>query len=316
LPNSINQVFHLQNCFYDFLSLIFDLNLEIGRSVNLSKNIVFIGTRFNVLEQLLKTEGQNLIKIYALENSFLAAILDENKLSYHAFGLEDKQRVISELINTPFDIMISNGCPFILPTGKFSEQQTLINVHPTYLPFLKGKTPLNGIFYENYNFYGATMHYMDEGIDTGAIIYREKKTLTPDIDLGLLYYLAMKLEGTVFAKGWKKLKASNYAYIGKKQEAEGSYFNRTPEMQQLDFAKDSNEHLLRCIKSFGIGSQGCMAQLDKVVFVIYAAEEIVHKPLLKQFEKVSAGAILVEYDEKFLVKTRQGIIKITSYRMA
>lgn len=281
--------------------------------MKVTKKVVFIGARFNVLEQLLKTEDQNSLTIFALENSFLANTLNEKQIAYRAFQLGAKKKLLETLFHLPFDILVSNGCPFILPVSKFKRHQKLINVHPTYLPYLQGKTPLNGVFYDNYDFYGATMHYMDEGIDTGDIIYQKKEMLTPDIDLGLLYYLSMKLEGTVFAEGWEKLKSANFEYSGQKQLEKGSYFNREPQMQQLDFTKDSDEHLLRCIKSFGIGSQGCRAQLNRGAFVIYAAEPIVHKPLLNQFKAEKAGNILLEYDGKLLVKTPEGIIKLTNY---
>lgn len=284
--------------------------------MNLEKKIVFIGARFNVLEQLLKIEDQHAIKIYALQNSYLSNILDTKKIEYESFTLKDKKQVLSALLEMPFDVLVSNGCPFILPTQKFAENQILINIHPTYLPYLQGKTPINGVFYEGYDFYGATMHYMDEGIDTGAIIHQEKKMLTPDIDLGLLYYLSMKLEGTVFSKGWQQLKSVDFAHSGKPQQGKGSYFNRTPEMQQLDFTKDTHEHLLKSIKSFGIGSQGCTTQIEGVTYQVFDAEEIMHKPLLEQFETEPSGSIVLAYDGKILVKTREGLLKITRFKKA
>ncbi|WP_340202357.1 formyltransferase family protein [Ascidiimonas sp. W6] len=282
--------------------------------MNLGKKIVFIGARFNVLEQLLKTEDQASLQIFALENSFLSNILDRKQIAYSSFSMSDKKKILTNILEMDFDVLVSNGCPFILPTNKFKTHQTLINVHPTYLPLLQGKTPLNGVFYNNYDFYGATMHYIDEGIDTGAIIHQEKVTLTPDIDLGLLYYLSMKLEGTVFAAGWEVLKANAFAYTGKKQTGTSSYFNRTVEMQHLNFEKDTNKELLRLIKSFGISSQGCTAELEKKEYVIFAAEAIIHSALLEQFKNATPGTIVLVYDGKLLVKTIDGILKITNYK--
>ncbi|XLS30766.1 formyltransferase family protein [Flavobacteriaceae bacterium M23B6Z8] len=282
--------------------------------MKLGKKIVFIGTRFNVLEQLLKSEDQAQIDVFALNNSFLSNILDQKKISYKSFQMEDKKIFLANLLKSEFDILVSNGCPFILPASKFADHQVLINVHPTYLPHLQGKTPLNGVFYNKYDFYGATMHYIDDGIDTGAIIHQEKVMLTPDIDLGLLYYLSMKLEGTVFKKGWNELKKNNFTYIGKKQEGSATYFNRTQAMQQIDFSTHTNEELLRSIKSFGITSQGCEAKLDNEFYTIYAAEPVMHPALLEQFGHEKPGDIVLHYDEKLLVKTKEGIIKITGFK--
>lgn len=275
--------------------------------------IVFIGSRFNVLEKLLASDKQLIIKIYSLEKSFLSEILDQKKIEYTNFTSKNKKLVLNELLKLEFDILISNGCPIIFPVNQFKKKQLFINVHPTYLPELQGKTPLNGVFYNEHDYYGATMHYIDSGIDTGDIIYQEKKPLTPDIDLGLLYFLAMGLEGTVFEKGWKLLKESDFEYIGKKQKGVSSYFNRTKELQQIDIQKTNMKSLLRTIKSFGIKGQGALATIKGSAYKIYDAEEIINEELLSKFKDQSAGSVLREYDDKILIKTKDGILKINRF---
>lgn len=279
-----------------------------------NKKIVFLGSRTHVLDELLKyVKSDNLI-IYALENSFLISYLNERNIGYSAFSMSNKKACLDELLALDFDVLISNGCPIVFPVQKFKSHQILINIHPTYLPYLQGKTPMNGVFYLNYSFYGATMHYIDKGIDTGDIIYQEKEALTDDIDLGLLYHLAMKLEGAVFKKGWEKLNQANFDYIGIKQGAESTYFNRTDEMQYLDF-KDKTDLLLLKIKSFGIKSQGCTANIENIKYKIFDAEQIIHKPLLETYKNANPGEIVLFYDEKFLIKTVDGIIKVKTYEI-
>ncbi|MEC3908021.1 formyltransferase family protein [Tamlana sp. 2201CG12-4] len=228
--------------------------------------------------------------------------------------MENKEKCLDELLTISFDILISNGCPIIFPVKKFKTHQILINIHPTYLPHLQGKTPMNGVFYLKYSFYGATMHYIDKGIDTGDIIHQKKVKLTNDVDLGLLYHLAMKLEGSVFKKGWRKLKKANFKHIGVKQCIESTYFNRNYEMQHLSF-KDNTNTLLLKIKSFGIKSQGCIAIINDTKYIIFEAESIIHKPLLKSYKKSKPGEIVLSYDEKFLIKTIDGIIKVKKYEI-
>ena len=279
------------------------------------KKIIFLGSRFHVLEELLLEEGVSNIVIYALAGSLLEKILIEKQISFNVFSMDDKEQVLEGLLASEFDILISNGCPIIFPVNKFKKHQILINIHPTYLPYLQGKTPLNGVFYNSYDFYGATMHYIDEGIDTGAIILQKKVTLTPDIDLGLLYHLAMKLEGTVFKQGWKMLKEANFSYIGKKQKGKPSYFNRTINKQSIDFKTQTTDELLRAIKSFGIETQGCFSTIEGVKYKIIDAEKITHKPLLLMYGKMPPGEVILNYDSKLLVKTIDGIVKITRYRI-
>ncbi len=279
-----------------------------------NKKIVFLGSRIHVIKELLKDVQREDLIIYALENSYLVNFLNKENIEYFTFSMRDKKACLDELLQLDFDVLISNGCPIVFPVQKFSPHQILINIHPTYLPYLQGKTPMNGVFYLNYSFYGATMHYIDKGIDTGDLIYQKKEGLTEDIDLGLLYHLAMKLEGWVFKKGWEKLKQANFKYIGTKQSAKSTYFNRTDAMQTLDF-EEKTENLLVKIKSFGIKSQGCSVCIENKNYKIFEAERIVHEPLLENYKNSSPGDIILFYDEKFLVKTVDGIIKVKKYEI-
>ncbi|MDO5971148.1 formyltransferase family protein [Flavivirga aquimarina] len=279
-----------------------------------NKKIVFLGSRIHVINELLQDVQRDDLIIYALENSFLVSYLNERNISYLTFSMRDKKACLDELLLLDFDVLISNGCPIVFPVQKFKPHQILINIHPTYLPHLQGKTPMNGVFYLNYSFYGATMHYIDKGIDTGDVICQKKEELTSDIDLGLLYHLAMKLEGWVFKEGWRKLKQANFEYIGIKQDAKSTYFNRTNEMRNLDFNNKTDILLLK-IKSFGIKSQGCTAIIENEKYKIFEAERIIHEPLLKNHKDSEPGKIVLVYDEKFLVKTIDGIIKVKKYEI-
>ncbi|ALJ04041.1 hypothetical protein APS56_02215 [Pseudalgibacter alginicilyticus] len=278
-----------------------------------NKIIVFLGSRYNVLEQLIACESLVNLKIYALKGSLLETILIDNGIPHDVFSLEKKKDFLKMLIDIEFDILISNGCPIIFPVERFKKHQILINIHPTYLPYLQGKTPLNGVFYAHYDFYGATMHYIDKGIDTGDIIYQKKQKLTKDIDLGLLYHLAMKLEGVVFKQGWNKLKASNFKNIGRKQKGNPSYFNRTEVMQTIDFNSHNTDQILLTIKSFGIETQGSFCSIDNKKYKIIAAEKILHKPLLDMYANCLPGKIVLTYDTKMLIKTIDGLIKVTRF---
>ncbi len=50
----------------------------------------------------------------------------------------------------------------------------IINMHPSYLPFYKGANPWFWQYYNMEKEGGVTIHYIDEGEDTGDIIYQKK----------------------------------------------------------------------------------------------------------------------------------------------
>lgn len=56
----------------------------------------------------------------------------------------------------------------------------IINIHPSLLPAFPGRTSIADAYYANVTESGVTIHYIDEGIDTGPIIYQEVVVKKPD----------------------------------------------------------------------------------------------------------------------------------------
>jgi len=116
------------------------------------KSILIIGNRLSCYNVVANNPRYRIVKIYALKESLLDKYLNDNQINHICFSIDEKENVIDALLKENYNILISNGCPFILPAGKLKSQgKILINTHPTYLPFLRGATPLNGVFYWSYN---------------------------------------------------------------------------------------------------------------------------------------------------------------------
>jgi phosphoribosylglycinamide formyltransferase-1 len=58
----------------------------------------------------------------------------------------------------------------------------IVNIHPSLLPKYKGLNAIRQAIENNDNEFGVTIHYVDEGVDTGEIIEQEKITI---VDLTL-----------------------------------------------------------------------------------------------------------------------------------
>jgi phosphoribosylglycinamide formyltransferase, formyltetrahydrofolate-dependent len=50
----------------------------------------------------------------------------------------------------------------------------IINLHPAYLPAFPGAHSIMDAYIAKAKYSGVTLHYVDEGIDTGKIVYQEK----------------------------------------------------------------------------------------------------------------------------------------------
>ncbi|WP_445384792.1 formyltransferase family protein [Robiginitalea sp. IMCC44478] len=285
--------------------------MDIGTSPG---RIILLGCRTHVYKSAIEI-GLNISKIYALEGSHLHHLLRAEDKSFRTFKESDGKKILEELLTMDFDILISNGCPILFPVERFKKEQILLNIHPTYLPFLKGKTPLNGLIYNSHSHYGATIHFLDNGIDTGKILYQEEHRITPDLDLGLLYYLSMKLEGPVFKKGWQLLEESGFQYRGRAQTGKGSYFNRTNNKRTVNWETHNTATIIKKIQSFGLKSQGVFLSIYSKKYKVFEADQITNPELLKEAIKLKPGELFMEYDGKLLVKSLDGLIRIKAYEL-
>ncbi len=130
-----------------------------------------------------------------------------------------------------------------------------------------------------------------------------------------MYYLSFHLEGVVFRKGWKLLEENDFDYPGQKTKIKkGSYFNRTDDKMKIDFSTMTTDVIFRRINAFGIHTQGALVSgIDKNIKRVFSAEVVFNKYLNELFTSDEPGTIVLEYDNKVLVKTIDGLIKLISY---
>lgn len=116
-----------------------------------------------------------------------------------------KKKSISMLQQLSLDYIICVHFPYIVPKEILSiPKYGVINLHPAYLPYNRGwHTPTWAILGNTP--IGATLHYMDEGIDTGDIIHQKKMDISPGDTADSLYKKLKELEFEVFKEAWQLL---------------------------------------------------------------------------------------------------------------
>lgn len=98
------------------------------------------------------------------------------------------------------DYMISVHFPYIVPREVLAVPQIgTLNLHPALLPYNRGwHTPTWAIMESTP--YGATLHWMDEGIDTGDIALQQEVSVQPDDTADSLYQRVLKAEYELFLR--------------------------------------------------------------------------------------------------------------------
>ena len=278
------------------------------------RKYIYVGVKPQAFNEVIKFEELKYVHTFALEGSFLHTRVRDTDFEHTIFRLKDKRDIIRKLTEIEYDILISGGCPFILPVSKIKKpHQLFVNTHRSFLPDLRGRHPVNGALLHKRRFTGVTMHYLDDGIDTGNIIYQERFEITDDLDLGILHQALFDLEAKVFTIGMRRIIEANYEYPGEIQVGTDSYYSRSEKDMRVDFESMSDDELMTRVRAFGVKSQGVSCTINDECYKIFDAETVSNDYLLEKYAGFPCGALLLEYEDELLVKTGDGLIRVTSY---
>ena len=278
------------------------------------RRVLFVGNRSGVFDAALEFRRLDVDWVWAVAGSALATRLAQLGRPYEAFDTNEALRLVAEFERTPFDLLISNGCPIVLPVGRLARPGRLfVNVHPSPLPDMRGRHPVNGAVLRGHYQIGATMHFMAEGVDTGRVIAQQRIDITEDLDLGLLYHIAFRLEATVFREGMRALEDSGFVLAGAEQSPGGSYYSRRPDDMTLDLATMDDSEIIRRVRAFGVRTQGAVCRLGDRTIRVFEARLVRNSYLLEEFAAVPPGELALAYDGKLLLRTGQGLMVATSF---
>ena len=107
----------------------------------------------------------------------------------------------------------------------------VINLHPSYLPYNRGSYPNVWSIIEETPA-GATLHYIDAGIDTGSIIAQKQVEVEPIDTGGTLYSKLEQASYDVFIESWAAIRKEKNPRI--KQPLKEGTSHRIKDVQSID----------------------------------------------------------------------------------
>lgn len=117
-----------------------------------------------------------------------------NKQAYEQCILEKLQEYEVDLI------VLAGYMRIISPVLLQAYPKCIVNLHPAFLPAFPGKQSILDAFEAGVSETGVTVHYIDEGIDTGEIIHQEKIHIASDWSLEILEEHVHAMEYSMFPK--------------------------------------------------------------------------------------------------------------------
>jgi len=172
--------------------------------------ILFLGPKCNYICNFLQHEGHNIV-------------FSEERLDIKS----------SKFQHT--DLIISFGYRHIIPKEIIKKfQNKIINLHISLLPWNRGADPNLWSFLDKTP-KGVTIHYIDEGIDTGAIISQREVFLNTNGTLRSTYNILIQEIKELFVQTWPDLIRKKIIPITQPKEL-GSFHSSSD--------KEKYEHLL------------------------------------------------------------------------
>jgi methionyl-tRNA formyltransferase len=99
------------------------------------------------------------------------ALLQENRIPVLRASKSELAALAPRLRALNADVICSAAFPWIVPAEVLSTaKRAALNFHPSLLPRHRGPLPLFWTYYGDDRVAGATVHVMDSGADTGAIV--------------------------------------------------------------------------------------------------------------------------------------------------
>lgn len=270
-----------------------------------NKTWLFIGNRSYVLEVMLKKKLR-ISKMLAPENSFLARKAGGMGLELETFT--SRSDLIDKINRQAFDILISNGCPFILPLEKITnrEKKQFINIHPAPLPEIKGKHAVTAALLEGRNG-GATCHVMAPEVDAGSVIAKIEIPYSEDLEDGFSHKISFMAEARAFEQAFER-NFEPLAELPPSGNLELLHYNIQPEDSHIDPDMETAE-LIRHVRAFSDRAECASFSASSGRLYVEGVALVKNPFVCAMFRDNPHRAVLVSWNHGFCLKHGANILK-------
>lgn len=155
---------------------------------------------------------------------------------------EDKKLKLEEIKEINPQHIVSYGYSHIIKSPVLKEYPNILNLHIAYLPWNKGANP-NFWSWLEHTPKGYTIHYMDEGIDTGPILFQKEAEFDKNEDLSSSYVKLRKGIEELFMENWNVI--ANGEVEPKKQNPDEGSFHYVKDLEKYRFLFQEGEEKIK-----------------------------------------------------------------------
>ncbi|HZG72203.1 MAG TPA: phosphoribosylglycinamide formyltransferase [Chondromyces sp.] len=169
------------------------------------------GSNFQALAEAVKTNTLPAdIALLVCDNPQAFAVQRAEKLEIPVFSFYPKEypskqafetEVVNRLKEANVDFIVLAGYMRLIgPTLLAAFPNKIVNIHPSLLPAFPGKNAVGQAIEAGVKITGVTIHFVDEGMDTGPIIEQDSVRVTPVDTIDTLQAKIQRVEHELYPK--------------------------------------------------------------------------------------------------------------------
>lgn len=184
-----------------------------------------------------------------------------------------------------------------------------VNVHGSLLPRYRGAAPIQWAVLNGDKETGITTMYMDEGMDTGDMILKEKVEIGEDETTGELWDRLSKVGGNLLVRTLNEIEKGNAP-----RTKQGDEFSLAPmidkKMAKIDWEKKTAKEIKNLVRGLN-PIMGAYTFLEGKKIKFWKVDVINIDKLDVKEEKLNNGTVLVSNPKDgLLIKAKDGVIKV------
>lgn len=185
-----------------------------------------------------------------------------------------------------------------------------INCHAGKLPFYRGRNILNWALINDEKEFGITVHFVNDGIDTGDIIVQQTYPITDEDDYGTLLKVAYRECPRLLYQAIKKIQSGDFSIIKQNTISEyGLYCGMRSVGDEVIDWNSSSRDLFNFVRAVcNPGPRALTWCNGEEVYI----NKIVYNPGFPKYKGIN-GQILAKIKDGFIVKTADSYVYIIEY---
>ena len=248
---------------------------------------------------------------YDKRDNVLLKKAEENNIPVELSDNINSQDFVNRISGYEADLFVSMSFDQIFKKQmiNFPKYKT-INCHAGKLPFYRGRNILNWVLINDEKEFGITVHYMDEGIDTGDIIVQKTYPITDADDYSTLLERAYEGCADVLYSAIKLIQDNKVKRIRQQDiDPVGMYCGmRLPGDEIIDWNQNSRE-IFNFIRALALPGPQAVSWINEKKISINHARLVRGSRAYKNI----IGQVVGKTDSGFFVKTKDTILEIVEY---